>query len=242
MTSIASALRPTLVAACLTLLGAEAAPGALMAPLSAQWHTAFCDVTPYSYLLWTPAGTERRATMLLLHGSGGQPGPMIDAWASLAKREQLVLIAPQLPEVPSFEPRAPAVFECLVGDAARFAPIDSSRIYLFGHSMGGYLAYDAVTLASDFFAGAAVHAMDISPAYTWIVDSARNHLPIAIYIGDHDSLISLARVRRTRDLLTSRGFPLHYLELRNHDHDYWAVADQVNRDAWTFLRSYRRKP
>ena len=123
-------------------------------------------------------------------------------------------------------------------DAAARVSLDRNRIYLFGYSMGGMYAYDAAMLESRYFAAAAVFAMGIAPSYEWIVDSAARRTPIAIYTGDRDQLVPLAEVRRTRDLLRSRGFPVRYLELAGRDHAYFVVADTVNADAWAFLSRY----
>ena len=30
------------------------------------------------------------------------------------------------------------------------------------------------------------------------------------------------------------SFPVHYVEVKNHDHNYYAVSDRVNTDAWAF--------
>jgi predicted esterase len=78
----------------------------------------------------------------------------------------------------------------------------------------------------------------IYPKYDWILDRAKRKTPIALYIGDRDEFFPLALARRTRDILQAAGFPLHYVELPGHDHDYHAVAEQVNRDAWAFLSQY----
>jgi hypothetical protein len=43
-------------------------------------------------------------------------------------------------------------------------------------------------------------------------------------------------VHRTRDLLLKSGFPVHYVELRNHDHNDCALADEINADAWKFFK------
>lgn len=226
---------PTLAAGILLTFGLH--PSAVAGQ---QQRSVICAGAPYAYLLEAPAGSVPRPAMLLLHGAGGEPASMIEAWRGLARRQHLVLIAPQLPEVPAFEARAPAVFRCIVDDARRAVAIDSNRIYIFGHSMGGYLAYDAAMLQSGYFAGIAVHAMDIAPAYSGIVDSAPHHLPVAMYVGDQDPLVAVDRVRRTRDLLEAHGFLVHYVVIANHDHDYFAVSDWVNADVWRFLKPFRR--
>jgi hypothetical protein len=39
-------------------------------------------------------------------------------------------------------------------------------------------------------------------------------------------------------LLREKGFPLRYVEIKNHDHNYAAVADKVNADAWAFFQQH----
>jgi polyhydroxybutyrate depolymerase len=197
-----------------------------------------CEGQTSHYLLFVPDGEGVRPAILLLHGSGDSPRPMVDAWQALARKEGIVLIAPELPLKPEFETIAPRVFRCEVEDAKQSAAIDATRVYVFGNSMGGYLAYDAAAFESEYFAGVAVHAMGIDPQYDGILDHARRKTPIAIYMGDHDPLVSLPNVQRTRDLLRKNGFLVHYVEVKNHDHNYYAVADQVNPDAWKFLKEH----
>ena len=72
--------------------------------------------------------------------------------------------------------------------------------------------------------------------YTGIVARAQRKTPIAIYIGDHDQFFTVENVRKTRDLLLKAGFPIHYVELANHDHNYYARSDEINSDAWKFFR------
>ncbi len=164
---------------------------------------------------------------------------MLNAWKAFATKKRIVLIAPDLPRDPKFEQDAPRVFRCVVEDAKKVASIDPTRVYLLGNSMGGYLAYDGAMFESEYFAAIAVHAMRIADDYTWIVDRARRKTPIAIYIGDHDQFFPQESVRKTRDLLRKAGFPVHYVELSRHDHNYYALSDQINEDAWKFLKQFR---
>ncbi|MGH9763945.1 MAG: alpha/beta hydrolase-fold protein, partial [Blastocatellia bacterium] len=154
---------------------------------------------------------------------------------------EILLIAPNLPRDPAFEPIAPEFFKRIVDTVAHEAPVDPHRTYVFGHSMGGYLAFDAAMFDSDYFAAVAVHASFIAPDYLDILDRAKRKIPIALYIGTDDKLVRLADVRRTRDLLLARGFPLQYEELKNHDHDYYAISRAINNDVWAFFRKQRLK-
>jgi|SRR5271166_378612 len=210
---------------------------ASMAPASEDGtKTARCGAVDQVYLYATPDPDHWLPAVLLLHGSGDRAAHMIQAWSQIAHQQKIVLLAPELPRDPKFEESAPQIFRCMVEDAKNFLRIDPQRVYLFGNSMGGYLAYDGAMFESDYFAAVAVHAMRIADDYQWIVNRAHRKTPIAIYIGDHDQFFSLESVRKTRDLLQNAGFPLHYVELGQHDHNYYALSEKINADSWDFLR------
>jgi len=205
-------------------------------------RTARCGEVDQRYLYATPDPDHWLPVLVLLHGAGDRAANMAQAWGELARQQKIVLLAPELPRDPEFESGAPRIFRCMVEDARKFLRIDAQRIYLFGNSMGGYLAYDSAMFESEYFAAAAVHGMRIADDYQWILTRAQRKTPIAIYIGDHDQFFPLESVRRTRDLLQNAGFPVHYVELEHHDHNYYALADKINRDAWEFLRFKQLKP
>jgi poly(3-hydroxybutyrate) depolymerase len=191
------------------------------------------------YLYYSPDQQHALPAVVLLHGAGDRAANMVDAWKRFAKKEKIVLLAPELPRDPKFEDAAPKTFRCVVEDARQILGIDPQRVYLFGNSMGGYLAFDGAMFESQYFAAIAVHANRIADEYTGIVAHALRKTPIAIYIGDHDQFFSVESVRQTRDLLLKSGFPVHYVELANHDHNYYARADQINADAWKFMKGIR---
>lgn len=211
------------------------------APASVPSRTAHCgEGLNQTYLLYlpetgSPESVHALPAVVLLHGAGDQPGNMVEAWKAFAKKKKIVLLAPELPRDPKFEDLAPRVFRCVVEDAKQVASIDPQRVYLFGNSMGGYLAFDGAMFESQYFAAVAVHANRIAEEYTGIVAHAQRKTPIAIYIGDHDQFFSISAVGKTRDLLKKSGFPVHYVEMLDHDHNYYARADEINSDAWKFF-------
>jgi poly(3-hydroxybutyrate) depolymerase len=202
-------------------------------------RTAHCAPGDQAYLYYSPDKDHALPAVMLLHGAGDRAVNMVDAWKRFAQKQQIVLLAPELPRDPKFEDTAPQMFRCVAEDAKQFVHIDPQRVYLFGNSMGGYLAYDAAIFESQYFAAAAVHAMRIADDYTWIVNRAQRKTPIAIYIGDHDQFFTVASVHKTRDLLLKAGFPVHYVEFINHDHNYYDRSDEINADAWKFLKEQR---
>jgi predicted esterase len=195
-----------------------------------------CGTIEQVYLSYSPDPTQDLPVIVLLHGAGDRATNMVDAWKHLARKQKVVLLAPELPRDPKFEDAAPDVFRCVVEDARNIVAIDRQRVYLFGNSMGGYLAFDGGMFQSQYFAAVAIHANRIADEYTGILAHAQRKTPIAIYIGDHDQFFTVASVHKTRDLLLKSGFPVHYVELINHDHDYYALADEINADAWKFFK------
>jgi poly(3-hydroxybutyrate) depolymerase len=195
-----------------------------------------CGDVQQKYLYYSPDPKAFLPVIVLLHGAGDHPENMLVAWKDLATKQGITLLAPELPRDPKFEDSAPAVFHCVVEDAADFVHIDPWRVYLFGNSMGGYLAFDGAMYQSQYFAAIAVHANRIDEEYVGIVKQATRKMPIAIYIGAHDQFFPVESVRKTRDLLLKEGFPVHYVELDHHDHNYYARSDEINADAWRFLQ------
>ncbi|MEO8031594.1 MAG: alpha/beta fold hydrolase [Gemmatimonadota bacterium] len=227
-----------------------AVPGGLMviglilvpAPAAAQQiqpgvivRSANCEHRSNTYQLYSPDSGRALPAIVLLHGAGGEPNDLMEPWQKLARKQGIVLIAPELPRLRSYEAVAPAIFRCLAEDARGVVRIDSSRIYLFGYSMGGYLAFDAAMRQSEYFAGAMVYANGIEEEYYGIVDQAVRKLPIALYGGDQDQVIPIRVERQTHDFLVRKGFRVHYRELEGRSHFYTPVADWINRDAWGWI-------
>jgi len=52
-------------------------------------------------------------------------------------------------------------------------------------------------------------------------------------------MVSLAQVRKTRDLLRKAGFHVEYKEIFDHSHNYYEISDTINDDVWHFLEGNR---
>ena len=182
--------------------------------------------------------------VVLLHGSGHNGQIMIDAWKDLAAKEHFILVAPD-----AFDPAGwgvkmdPPEFMHAVVDKVRAKhAIDAGRIYLFGHSAGAVYALILAVIDSRFYAAAAVHAGALPPGYeSQIFSRADRRMPIAIWVGDKDPLFHVDTVTATKSLLEANGFPVKLSVIPNHDHNYYAISDEVNRQAWNFLKKAHLK-
>ena len=97
--------------------------------------------------------------------------------------------------------------------------IDSERIYLMGHSMGGAGTYYLGGKYNDIWAGLA----PISGA-GGIADGAAERyksLPTLIMHGAKDSIVPPATSRRAVAALQAVGAPHLYLEFPDKDHEFW---------------------
>src|SRR4051812_38826621 len=97
--------------------------------------------------------------------------------------------------------------------------IDSDRIYLMGHSMGGAGTYYLGGKYNDIWAGLA----PISGA-GGIADGAADRyksIPTLIMHGAKDSIVPAANSRRAVAALQAAGAPHLYLEFPDKDHEFW---------------------
>jgi len=193
------------------------------------------------YSLFVPAGLPpdgKFPLVLTLHGSGRNGETLVSRWNDLAEKEKIVLVGPDsIDSVHWSSPGdGPLFLRDLVEHVASKYPIDGRRVYLFGHSAGAVFALQMAALESEYFAAAAVHAGAIEPAYFSLLDYATRKVPYLILIGTRDAFFPLESVQATRDALKSRGFPVEYVELSGHTHDYYGSAKEINTRAWEFLR------
>jgi TonB family protein len=175
--------------------------------------------------------------LLLLHGSGRDGMSQIEQWQALAEQEGLVLVAPD-----SLNSREWSMgvdgpeFLHEVAEAVRGKyPIDGKRIYLFGHSAGAVFALYMSVMESQYFAAAALHAGAMGEDFYPYLDLAKRKLPLAIWVGTEDPYFSLTQVRNTQSELQKHGFNVQVFEMKGHDHNYYAVAKDLNPKIWSFL-------
>ncbi|MEM6572271.1 MAG: GDSL-type esterase/lipase family protein, partial [Planctomycetota bacterium] len=125
----------------------------------------------------------------------------------------------------SAEPTVPmrgaieALFEVVASE-----PIDTSRIYLTGLSMGGYGAFDLATRHPDWFAA-------VAPVCGGGDERQAGRLaglPISVWHGDADRAVPFERSRQMVAALRALGEEPEYRELEGVGHDAWNHAYEAN--------------
>lgn len=187
--------------------------------------------------------------VVTLHAASTTPPQQIDWWSGLpgadgirqgqATRYGTIVIAPAWMRAgqTAYEYSArehAAVLGALRAVMGRFA-IDSDRVFLSGHSLGGDAAWDIALSHPDLWAG----LVAVAPAAGRYVNhywrNART-LPIYIVGGELDGA-SIARNGMDLDRCFAKGFDATYVEYRGRGHEHF--SDEILR-IFAWMQSRRR--
>jgi poly(3-hydroxybutyrate) depolymerase len=177
--------------------------------------------------------------LLLLHGSGRDGMSQINEWKDLAEKEGIILVAPDSANSRewSLNTDGPEFLHDIVEAVRAKHPVDSSRLYIFGHSAGAVFALYMGVMESRYFAAAGVHAGAIGEDFYPYLDLAKRKIPITIWVGTEDPYFKLPMVKATQAELNKHGFDAKVFEMKGHDHNYYAVSKELNPKIWEFFKS-----
>src|SRR5689334_11074421 len=199
--------RPVLFLACFLAL---ALPLSVSAADKATKETFGSGGKTRTYYLLVPESAKKAASpplIVLLHGSGRDGKSLLDPWTPLAKKQGIVLAAPDAltPQGWRVPEDGPDFLYDLIEMLTTQFDIDRQRVYLFGHSAGAGHALVMALMESEYFAAIAVHAGALPESSYPLMKSAARKTPIAMWIGTDDALFPLPVVRATRDALKAQG-------------------------------------
>ncbi|MGZ4867971.1 MAG: alpha/beta hydrolase family esterase [Candidatus Angelobacter sp.] len=177
--------------------------------------------------------------LLLLHGSGRDGMSQINEWKELAEKEGLILAAPDSANSRewSMNVDGPEFLHEVVEAVRARHSVDGTRMYIFGHSAGAVFALYMGVMESRYFAAAGVHAGAIGEDFYPYLDLAKLKIPITIWVGTEDPYFKLPLVKATQAELNKHGFDAKVVEIKGHDHNYYAVSKDLNPKIWDFLRN-----
>jgi pimeloyl-ACP methyl ester carboxylesterase len=191
---------------------------------------------------------RRYPAIVSLHAAWTTPLNQIEWWAGTpgpdgtrlgqAGRHGTIVIAPAW-AAPSqtgydFSAREHGVVLAALREAQRRFSIDTDRVFLSGHSLGGDAAWDIALAHPDLWAG----LVAIAPAAGRYVNhywpNART-LPVYVVAGELDSA-SLSRNAMDLDRYFAKGFDITYVEYRGRGHEHF--SDEILRlFAWMGRRT-----
>jgi poly(3-hydroxybutyrate) depolymerase len=205
----------------------------------------------HEYFVFVPKAVEGRPgapVLVLLHGSGRDGMSQIDPWKDMASREGIVLVAPNSMDSRMWQLPldGPEPLIAIAETVRNKYQADPHRIYLFGHSAGARFSLYMACEKPDYFAAIAVHAGAVPPDaeedVARVLGTVGRKTPIQVQVGTEDPYFPLADVRRTQALFEKAGVQFEVREIPHHDHNYYAISAQVNRDAWAFLKDKTLAP
>ena len=120
--------------------------------------------------------------------------------------------------------------------------VDSNRIYLWGHSMGGAGAYHIAAKYPDMFAGlgVAAPAPEADAPMNTILNNIK-HLPIFVLQGDEDAAVPVERTRAWVAKMQELGMQHVYVEIPGGDHSLLISQDAVNMQKFVDFFNIVRK-
>ncbi|MCG3124397.1 MAG: hypothetical protein GIKADHBN_02860 [Phycisphaerales bacterium] len=205
-------------------------PGEIWRPVVHKGTTVPCRV--YA----PPAGREKaRPLVIVLHGAGGDEAMFLHAYGAgqikqLADEHGFIVASPlTYPLMGNGE-----LFDVLVGQIASDYSIDTDRVYVVGHSMGGGAA---VMLAS--LRGGSIGAAAGICGGTAIGLKTRS-CPVLLVGGEVDPIIRAASLEKMAERTTRNGHRMEYREHPGGGHTL--TVNEVLPEVVRWLLDHRRRP
>lgn len=180
------------------------------------------DNTLQPYRLFIPTaydGSKPTPLLVALHGMGGDENSMFDGYRETLKREAerlgFLVACPKGRESASMY-RGPAEQDVLdvMAQVERDYRVDLKRVYLMGHSMGGYGTWSVAIAHPDLFAALG----PISGGGDTNGMLKIKTIPEYVVHGDDDRTVNVSQSRRMVEAGKKAGAPITYVEVPGGSH------------------------
>jgi len=181
------------------------------------------DNTFQPYQIFVPSGYDKSKQyplVIALHGMGGDENSYFTAYSQGAfkteaeKRGYIVACPKGRKPASMYVGDAEKDVMDVLAEVRRAYNIDSDRIYLTGHSMGGFGTWSVAVDHPEVFAALAPVSGGANPASM----SKIAHIPQLIVHGDNDPTVPVERSRAMAAMGKKLGVEIKYIEVPGGDH------------------------
>ena len=209
--------------------------------LECTYHLADADAD-MPYALFVPSSyTPGKPSPLIvdLHGLNITPlmQMLFDGTTDLAERYGFIVVAPMGYSLSGWwgarsgRPSELSELDAmtLLKSMRQHYSVDSDRIYLMGHSMGGAGTYHLGAKYNDIWAAVAPISAAGGIADAAAAERFRSFATLLMH-GEKDSIVSVNGSRRAAMLLQGAGAQHLYLEFPGKDHEFWIRRGAENME------------
>ncbi len=194
---------------------------------------------------------RRYPAIVSLHAAVADPLRQVEWWAGMpdadgvrqgqAGRHGYIVVAPDWSRADQsaceYSAREHAAVLAAVRESLRRFSIDTDRVFLSGHAIGGDVAWDVALAHPDLWAGVVLVTPTADRYVTHYWANAKT-LPIYVVGGELDTAV-LKRNAIDLDRYLAKGYDTTYVEYRGRGHEHF--SDEIQR-ILDWLGRQRRKP
>jgi poly(3-hydroxybutyrate) depolymerase len=205
--------------------------------------TSTVDGTKQPYCLFVPTAVDSAATlplMVVLHGRGVTH----HAWFELTPVKEIaeqygyVVAAPNGRGENYYEGPGEQDVLDIISEVRTMLPIDADRIFLAGHSMGGWGAWHIGLRNAELFGSISPLAAVLPPIDGPMWERARSLDPFIIH-DTGDDIVPVDASRTAVRELTDRGISFRYREETGYAHSSRMIGDNLPR-IFEWFNGHRR--
>lgn len=206
------------------------------------------DDTLQPYRFFIPSGYDsmkKFPLVVALHGMGGDENSFFAAYNNgeikrLAESRGYIVVCPKGRASASMYlgPAEKDVID-VISEMKRNFSIDDDRVYLMGHSMGGYGTWSVAANHPDLFAALAPIAGGGNPLVVAKLKGITN-IPWLVTHGDKDPTVSVEESRKMVRAGQALGIKIKYNEVPGGDHS--SVVVPALKDIFDWFDAHKREP
>lgn len=202
------------------------------------------DSTLQPYRLYVPTGYDGAKAyplVIALHGMGGNENSYFEAYEkgsfkTYAEQRGYIVACPKGRNPASmYAGTAEQDVMDVIAEVRRAYKVDPDRIYMTGHSMGGYGTWSLAMNHPEVFAALAPIAGGGNPANMAKIA----HIPQLVVHGDKDRTVPVDRSRVMVEAARKLDAEIKYIEVPGGDHG--GVAAPAFKDVFDWFDTHRRK-